>query len=170
MRLGHRPLLSTHATLTSRLPILPRPRPRSISQIFEDYRKVYEFGRTWSYEEYSSQAKTLREIRRDMHKQREWRNELERMKIFNVVGCLYVDSKSLRNDLLPITQTTLDKIKLLLLNKSRETCLQVRFHVCVCVCFCMYVCLCACFCMYVCVSACVCVCMRACMCIDSQLL
>lgn len=33
-----------------------------------------------------AQPKTLREIRRDMHKQREWRNELERMKISNVVG------------------------------------------------------------------------------------
>lgn len=94
--------------------------------IFEDYRKVYEFGRTWSYEEYGSTNKTLRDIRRDMHKQREWRNELERMKISNVVGCLYVDSKSLRNDLMPITTSTLDKIKLLLLNKSRETCMQVR--------------------------------------------
>lgn len=94
--------------------------------IFEDYRKVYEFGRTWSYEEYGSTSKTLRDIRRDMHKQREWRNELERMKISNVVGCLYVDSKSLRNDLMPITTSTLDRIKLLLLNKSRETCMQVR--------------------------------------------
>jgi dynein heavy chain len=37
-----------------------------------------------------------------------------------------VDSKSLRNDLLPVTATTLDKIKLLLLNMARETCLQVR--------------------------------------------
>ena len=86
---------------------------------------MYDFGRTWSFEEYASKPKSRRDIRRDMHKQREWRNELERMKISNVVGCLYVDSKSLRNDLLPITLTTLDKIKLLLLNMSRETCLQV---------------------------------------------
>ncbi len=42
------------------------------------------------------------------------------------VGCLYVDSKSLRNDLMPITLTTLDKIKLLLLQMARTTCLQVR--------------------------------------------
>ena len=49
--------------------------------------------------------------------------------ISNVVGCLYVDSKSLRNDLLPITLNTLDKIKLLLLNMSRETCLQVLENV-----------------------------------------
>ncbi|KAG1661620.1 hypothetical protein FOA52_002850, partial [Chlamydomonas sp. UWO 241] len=93
--------------------------------IFEDYRKVYDFGRTWSYEVYSNEAKTLREIRRDMHRQREWRNELERMKISNVVGYLYIDSKSLRNDLMPVTSMALDKIKLLLLTKSRETCLQV---------------------------------------------
>ncbi|KAJ9534885.1 hypothetical protein QJQ45_029552, partial [Haematococcus lacustris] len=94
-------------------------------KMFEDYRKVFDFGRTWSYEDYVSKAKTLREIRRDMHKQREWRNELDRMKISNVVGCLYIDSKSLRNDLLPITSSTLDRIKLLLLNMSRDTCLQV---------------------------------------------
>lgn len=41
------------------------------------------------------------------------------------VGCLYVDSKSLRNDLMPITLNTLDKIKLLLLQMSRDTCFQV---------------------------------------------
>ncbi len=41
------------------------------------------------------QPKTLRDIRRDMHKQREWRNELDRMKISMVVrsqpclGCCF---------------------------------------------------------------------------------
>lgn len=56
----------------------------SDTQMFEDYRKVYDFGRAWSYDSYSSQTRSLREIRRDMHKQREWRNELEKMKISNV--------------------------------------------------------------------------------------
>ena len=42
-----------------------------------------------------------------------------------VVGCLYVDSKSLRNDLMPITLTTLEKIKGLLLSMARDTCLSV---------------------------------------------
>ncbi len=41
------------------------------------------------------------------------------------VGCLAVDSKSLRNDLMPIALSTLDKIKLLLLNMARNTCLSV---------------------------------------------
>ena len=45
-----------------------------------------------------------------MHKQREWRNELEKMKIGNIVGCLNVESKTLRNSLVPITTRTLDQV------------------------------------------------------------
>ena len=45
-----------------------------------------------------------------MHKQREWRNELEKMKIGNVVGCLSVESKTLRANLVPITTRTLDQV------------------------------------------------------------
>lgn len=55
--------------------------------------------------------RTIREIRRDMHKQREWRNELEKMKIGNVVGSLSVESKTLRASLVPITQRSLEQVK-----------------------------------------------------------
>ena len=58
----------------------------------------------------SVSCRTVREIRRDMHKQREWRNELEKMKIGNIVGCLNVESKTLRNSLVPITTRTLDQV------------------------------------------------------------
>ena len=64
---------------------MPPPSFLPFPQLFEDYRKVYDFGRTWSHEEYGSKERSLREIRRDMHKQREWRVELERMKISSVV-------------------------------------------------------------------------------------
>lgn len=42
-----------------------------------------------------------------------------------MVGSLYVDSKSLRNDLMPITLTTLERIKGLLLTMARDTCISV---------------------------------------------
>lgn len=45
-----------------------------------------------------------------MHKQREWRNELEKMKIGNVVGSLSVESKTLRASLIPVTQRTLEQV------------------------------------------------------------
>lgn len=47
-----------------------------------------------------------------MHKQREWRNELEKMKVGNVVGGLSVESKTLRASLIPITQRTLEQVRL----------------------------------------------------------
>jgi hypothetical protein len=100
------------------------PDIRCCLQMFEDYRKIYDFGRTFNPEEYSAKPKTLRDIRVDMREQRDWRNELEKMKISNTVGCLYVDSKSLRNDLIPITTSHLDRVKLQLLNMARENCLQ----------------------------------------------
>lgn len=54
-------------------------------QIFEEYRKIYDFGNNWKFEEYANVKKpTTREIRRDMHKQRQWRNDLEKMKISQV--------------------------------------------------------------------------------------
>lgn len=52
--------------------------------MFEDYRKIFVFGRDWNFDEYSGKKLTIREIRRDMHKQREWRNDLEKMKISQV--------------------------------------------------------------------------------------
>lgn len=55
-------------------------------------------------------CRSIREIRRDMHKQREWRNELEKMKIGNVVGSLSVESKTLRASLIPVTQRTLEQV------------------------------------------------------------
>ncbi len=43
-------------------------------------------GVTWRAPSLASQPKSLRDIRKDMHRQREWRNELDKMKISNVVS------------------------------------------------------------------------------------
>eukprot|EP00854_Cymbomonas_tetramitiformis_P002484 gene2484-3228_t len=93
---------------------------REYSEIFEEHRVIYEFGKSWNQMEYTAQKLDLRKYHMDMSRQREWRNELERMKIGNVIGTLHVDSKSLRNSLVPITTRTLDTIKGLLLNSSRD--------------------------------------------------
>ena len=43
------------------------------------------------------QPKTLRDIRRDMFKQREWRNDLDRMKVSHVVRCFMGTLHVIRN-------------------------------------------------------------------------
>jgi len=93
---------------------------------FEEHRVIYEFGRTWNEDDYSfiAQQHTVAQFKADMAQQSNWRNELERMKISKVVGVVMVDSRSMRNSLVPITLRTLDAIKLLVLNSARETTLK----------------------------------------------
>eukprot|EP00898_Chlorokybus_atmophyticus_P003847 jgi/Chlat1/4463/Chrsp29S04567 len=90
------------------------------AQIFEENRDIYTFGKTWRPEAHAAEKHTLKEFRDDLYKQKEWRNDLERMKIGAVIGVLHVDSKSLRNSLVPITLRTLESIKGLLLQSARE--------------------------------------------------
>ena len=93
---------------------------REYATIFEEHRPVHTFGLRWNAEEYAKKKKTVRNFRMDLMQQKEWRTDLERMKIGHIIGTLYVDSKPLRNCLIPITQRTLDTIKMFLLNSARE--------------------------------------------------
>ena len=95
------------------------------AQIFEDQRVIYEFGKTWDVEEYRTRDRDLGTYRQDMNQQREWKQVIERMKIGNVVGVLSVDSRSLRNSLLPVTTKTIDDIKALLLDSARDEAAKV---------------------------------------------
>ena len=47
------------------------------------------------------------------------------MKTGNVIGELHVESKALKNTLVPITEQTMDVLKSLLLDTAREECVRV---------------------------------------------
>ena len=95
--------------------------------IFENHRPVFEFGQGWDADAYEKKACTVAEYRQDMSQQREWRNELERsMKISNVVGVLYIDSRTLREDLKLVTNNALDAMKARLLVVAREHCTKAN--------------------------------------------
>ncbi|KAI5062354.1 hypothetical protein GOP47_0022893 [Adiantum capillus-veneris] len=98
---------------------------RKYSQMFQEYRPLYLFGKAWNYDTYIVEKRTVRHYREELARQREWRIDLEKMRIGCVIGVLHVDSKSLRNSLLPITTRTLDVIKGLLLAAAREETLLV---------------------------------------------
>ncbi|MCO5581018.1 hypothetical protein L7F22_034894 [Adiantum nelumboides] len=98
---------------------------RKYSQVFQEYRPLYLFGEAWNYDTYILEKRTVRQYREELARQREWRIDLKKMRIGCVIGVLHVDSKSLRNSLLPITTRTLDVIKGLLLAAAREETLLV---------------------------------------------
>ena len=95
------------------------------AQIFEEQRVIYEFGQTWDVEEYRTKERDLTSYRADMNRQRDWKVMIERLKIGQVVGVLNVDSRPLRNSLLPITSKTIDDIKAMLLDSAREEAAKV---------------------------------------------
>ena len=96
---------------------------KAYATIFENHRPVYEFGKAWDAAAYEKHEKTVMQFRADMAMQREWRNELERsMKISNVEGVLYIDSRTLREELKHITSLALEAMKSRLLVVAREAC------------------------------------------------
>ena len=95
--------------------------------IFENHRPVFEFGQSWDAEAYEKKESSVSEFRQDMSMQREWRNELERsMKISNVVGVLYIDSRTLREELKQVTSNALESMKARLLVVAREHCTKAN--------------------------------------------
>eukprot|EP00878_Enallax_costatus_P031474 GHUV01034420.1.p1 GENE.GHUV01034420.1~~GHUV01034420.1.p1 ORF type:complete len:647 (+),score=200.09 GHUV01034420.1:874-2814(+) len=97
----------------------------AVREIDVGYRKIWDFGRTWDPDAYAAQPRNLSEIRRDLVLQRNWKGSLDRMKTNMAVGCLQIDAKPLRAELVPITAAALERIKLLLLNMARQATLAV---------------------------------------------
>ena len=93
---------------------------RQYAQTFMEYYKIYSFGKEWDGELYAKTKRSIKNYKADLAQQREWRNELDRMKISNAVGVLQIDSKGLRNSLQPVTQRALEVIRLQLMAAARE--------------------------------------------------
>eukprot|EP00210_Caulerpa_lentillifera_P006334 g6050.t1 len=90
---------------------------------FEEYKKIQEFGEKWNVEDYAQTAHLgIRDIRRNIHKQKEWRNDIDKMKLFQVVGCLSIETKTLRSRLLPVTESILEQLKTLLMELAQQRC------------------------------------------------
>ena len=93
---------------------------REYVKTYEDLRAIYQFGLEWNQEEYEKTPKTVATFRADMLVQRGWSQDLDKMKTSNTVGCIFVDGKPLRNELLNTVHGMLESMKALLLVKARE--------------------------------------------------
>ena len=52
-----------------------------LMQAFEEHRPLFEFGETWDLEAFIAIQRTVRQYREEMAKQREWKIELDKMRI-----------------------------------------------------------------------------------------
>lgn len=87
----------------------------------DKFRPLYEYGETFVPEDYCNEDHTLSTLQRDMQKQREWAEDVDRnIRHTYDAGMLQVESRELKDSLLPITERALATMKDLLLKIFHE--------------------------------------------------
>ena len=106
-------------------------RATQYAQQFEEYRVIHCFGEYWNFDGYSERMHAMTSfkevvvtLKSDMGQLNKWFKDLDRMRISGTERNLHVDSKTLKNLLIPITQKALDKCRGLLLQVARDNCVE----------------------------------------------
>eukprot|EP00002_Diphylleia_rotans_P033820 TRINITY_DN7227_c0_g1_i1.p1 TRINITY_DN7227_c0_g1~~TRINITY_DN7227_c0_g1_i1.p1 ORF type:complete len:4130 (+),score=744.89 TRINITY_DN7227_c0_g1_i1:147-12536(+) len=90
------------------------------ARIFNDHKTVYQFGRTWDVSIYRKEPIDLSAFSSDLAKFQKWMNDLEKMNTASSRSILYIDSKGLKSNLIPIPTRAMDDVKGLLLGMATE--------------------------------------------------
>ena len=93
---------------------------REYVETYEDLRPIHAFGASWDREAYEKAPRTVSAFRADMLVQRGWGQDLDKMKTSATAGCVFVDGKPLRTELVGVVHGMLESMKALLLVKARE--------------------------------------------------
>lgn len=93
--------------------------------IFDAVRPLWDYHSSGELERFCSSeaARTsVVALQREMHKVRGWDGLVTSMRMQDARGCLFIDSKRLRQELEPVTVTAMESIKALLMEVARERC------------------------------------------------
>jgi dynein heavy chain len=87
---------------------------------YEPFRRIYQFGKDWSDDEYLDQEHSYDDLYADMSKMWEYQEDLEKFRAHHMLGIISVDGKGLRGELAPIPEQALNAMKRVLLKMSQE--------------------------------------------------
>jgi dynein axonemal heavy chain len=88
---------------------------------------IHEFGVHWDAEEYRAQRLTVDELQADMAEKEQWWSDVERnMRYSYDAGIFQVESRELKECLLPIAKDALEVMKSMLLDLFREQCQKLH--------------------------------------------
>ncbi|DBA02677.1 TPA: hypothetical protein N0F65_010502 [Lagenidium giganteum] len=91
-------------------------------KIFDNVRPIYEYDKVWDFDEYSQRAHTVTTLKADMLQISTWEKELEKMRAGQTIGILHVESRKLKQTLIPMTTAKLDAMKGLVKDLARAKC------------------------------------------------
>ncbi|CAM9258278.1 unnamed protein product, partial [Choristocarpus tenellus] len=89
---------------------------------FESVRPIYEYSRSWDFEAYKKQSHTVSTLKEQMVRISNWVNELEKMRARQPCGILEVESRKLKQMLIPMTEEKMDQMKTLVRDLARARC------------------------------------------------
>jgi dynein heavy chain len=91
-------------------------------KIFDNVRAVYDHDLEWDFTQYARQSHSVNSIKSDMAQVSGWEKELEKMRVGNVCGILHVESRKLKQTLMPMVSEKLDQMKSLVRDLARAKC------------------------------------------------
>ena len=94
-------------------------------KMFENIRQIYDHDTKWNLAEYSARHHTVESFQGDLKLMSRWENELEKMKTISVSGILQVESKRLKQMLIPKLTSKTEAIKALLNRYSHNRCFAI---------------------------------------------
>jgi dynein heavy chain len=90
--------------------------------MFDTVRPVFNFDQAWDLDEYSQREHTLETHKETMAMMLEWDRELEKMRVGGAIGILHVESRKLKNRLVPMNQEKMELVKGLLNDLAHNKC------------------------------------------------
>jgi dynein heavy chain len=92
---------------------------------FDPVRPIWAYSQEFDFDKYRASEPSTYTLQKDMAKLKVWDTVLERMRTQHVEGCLFIDSKRLKQELEPITGQGIDRLKGLLMDTGRGKCRAV---------------------------------------------
>eukprot|EP00397_Hematodinium_sp_SG-2012_P000051 GEMP01000051.1.p1 GENE.GEMP01000051.1~~GEMP01000051.1.p1 ORF type:complete len:3850 (+),score=729.91 GEMP01000051.1:79-11628(+) len=89
---------------------------------FEPYRAIYNFGEKWDEEAYVSSTHSHHTLARGLTEMEEYVDDLEKLKTVAMIGSLFLEARTLKSQLVPITERGLTCMKRMLQQFTRERC------------------------------------------------
>jgi len=89
---------------------------------FGAVRPIYEYNRRWDYEVYKRQAHSVGSLKDEMQQIASWEKELEKMRARQTCGTLEVESRKLKQVLVPMMLEKMEALKGLVKSLARAKC------------------------------------------------
>ncbi|KAJ0392153.1 hypothetical protein P43SY_009213 [Pythium insidiosum] len=90
---------------------------------FDEYaQRSHTYDKVWDFDEYAQRSHTVTTLKADMLQISTWEKELEKMRAGQTIGILHVESRKLKQTLIPMTTAKLDAMKGLVKDLARAKC------------------------------------------------